>query len=102
MRKKNIAIVSVATALFIMVPFAWQWINFQCGRSLSVDWPAWWSFGTFLLAVIAACRAWHEYRATRRPRLMVKLSKSYQRFDTGRQNLCIFMLKMLEGRWRST
>ena len=83
MHKKTIAIVLVATALFIMMPFIWQRINFQCGRLLYADWSAWWSFGTFLLAVIAACLTWQEYQAAKRPRLMVKLAKSYQQFVAG-------------------
>lgn len=83
MHKKTIAIVLVATALFIMMPFIWQRINFQCGRPLYADWSAWWSFGTFLLAVIAACLTWQEYHAAKRPRLMVKLAKSYQQLVAG-------------------
>ena len=83
MHKRTVAIVLMATTTFTMIPFFWQWINFQYGRHLYADWSAWWSFGTFLLAVIAACLTWQEYHASRRPRLMVKLTKSYHHLVTG-------------------
>ncbi len=47
MHKRTVAIVLMATTTFTMIPFFWQWINFQYGRHLYADWSAWWSFGTF-------------------------------------------------------
>lgn len=102
MHKRTVAIVLMATTTFTMIPFFWQWINFQYGRHLYADWSAWWSFGTFLLAVIAACLTWQEYHASRRPRLMVKLTKSYHHLVTGEIAESVhFLLRILGDQWQS-
>ena len=102
MHKRTVAIVLMATTTFTMIPFFWQWINFQYGRHLYADWSAWWSFGTFLLAVIAACLTWQEYHASRRPRLTVKLTKTYHHLVTGEIAESVhFFAENIGDQWQS-
>ncbi|WP_146194640.1 hypothetical protein [Bifidobacterium callitrichidarum] len=56
--KIGFALVVLTTIIFCLVPYLYQGIT---GR-FDTDWPAWWSFGTFLVAVMAALLAWAEYR----------------------------------------
>jgi len=46
------------SALFCAAPFPYQWLT---GKT--ADWQAWWAFGTFLIALIAALIAYQEYNA---------------------------------------
>lgn len=74
-------LVTILLAIFfISAPYVWQWWNATYGHQTTyADWSAWWTFGTFLLAVIAAFIAWQEYQEAWRPRLMVRLSREYER-----------------------
>lgn len=62
-----------ASALFCAAPFPYQWIT-----GSNPDWQAWWSFGTFLIALIAALIAYQEYNAHIRasqPQLIAHFAK---------------------------
>jgi membrane protein implicated in regulation of membrane protease activity len=46
-------------ALFIVGPFVWD--DFFNTNHYPIDWQAWWSFGTFIVAIAAALIAYIEY-----------------------------------------
>lgn len=64
-----------ASALFCAAPFPYQWLT---GKT--ADWQAWWAFGTFLIALIAALIAYQEYNAHMRA-MRPQLIASWEQLD---------------------
>lgn len=57
-KKWTIPALIAGSAIFCIIPYAYQWITGN-----NADWQAWWAFGTFLIALIAALIAYQEYNA---------------------------------------
>lgn len=78
MKKKTyIAWVTIIVIAFAAIPFFWKsFMRYALHQpNAAIDWNAWWTFGTFLLAIIAACIAWFEYEEANQPQLFVYLFK---------------------------
>lgn len=77
MRQKKWAIPALiaGSAIFCIIPYAYQWIT-----SNNADWQAWWAFGTFLIALIAAIIAYQEYNAHQRAMQPLLIARS-ERLD---------------------
>lgn len=72
-RKWTIPALIACSVLFCIIPYAYQWITGN-----NADWQAWWAFGTFLIALIAALIAYQEYNAHIRasqPQLIAHFAK---------------------------
>lgn len=57
-KKWTIPALIVGSVLFCVIPYLYQWLTGN-----NSDWQAWWAFGTFLVALIAAIIAYKEYSA---------------------------------------
>ena len=71
-RKIIILVVFVClVVLFIITPLIWQYLkhNHEFRATIAdvfagnIDWSAWWEFGTFLVAIVAAMVAFGEYKS---------------------------------------
>lgn len=76
--KKNCKVIFIGAAVFvvaIIVPVYWQFLQHRDWGILevwchvfsgSIDWSAWWEFGTFIVAIGAALIAYSEYKTHQR------------------------------------
>ena len=72
-KKWTIPALIVGSVLFCVIPYLYQWITGN-----NSDWQAWWAFGTFLIALIAAIIAYKEYNAhisATQPLIIVRIAK---------------------------
>lgn len=72
-KKWTIPALIAGSVLFCIIPYAYQWITGN-----NADWQAWWAFGTFLIALIAALIAYQEYNnhiMATEPLVVVRVAK---------------------------
>lgn len=72
-KKWTIPALIAGSAIFCIIPYAYQWITGN-----NADWQAWWAFGTFLIALIAALIAYQEYNnhiMATEPLVVVRVAK---------------------------
>ncbi|MGL4940555.1 hypothetical protein [uncultured Bifidobacterium sp.] len=72
-KKWTIPALIAGAVLFCIIPYAYQWITGN-----NADWQAWWAFGTFLIALIAALIAYQEYNdhvMATEPLVVVRVAK---------------------------
>ena len=72
-KKWTIPALIAGSVLFCVIPYLYQWVTGN-----NSDWQAWWAFGTFLIALIAAIIAYKEYNAhisATEPLIIVRVAK---------------------------
>ena len=72
-KKWTIPALIAGSVLFCVIPYLYQWLTGNTS-----DWQAWWAFGTFLIALIAAIIAYKEYNAhisATEPLIIVRVAK---------------------------
>jgi len=85
-KRPHVLIPIVCIACFVILPIGWEHATEKLFgiNDVSIDWGAWWAFGSFTLAVAAAYIAWREYVELTRPRLTIYLVKTEQKqINTG-------------------
>lgn len=79
MKIKSIIIIVCTVACFCAAPlFSGLLPHYMVSSQTSSFLSAWWSFGMFLVAIIAAIVGWNEYKESSRPQIILGFHKSFR------------------------